>query len=320
MIKTHTIPWQAGIFAAILIACSEKGAENNDMMTDNPILAEWTGPYGGVPAFDKVNLGDLQAAMEAGMASHLEEIDAIANNSEPPTFENTLLAMEKSGEPINRAFAYYGIWSNNMSSPEFREIQQVLTPQIADYRSRITQNEALFQRIKSVYENSQSDPLPAEQQRVVDLTYQEFEMNGANLDPEEKKRYAEINKELSSLYNTFSNNVLHDEESYVTYINENQLGGLSDSFIAAAKAAAEERGQPGQYAIINTRSSMDPFLTYSTERDLREKVWRTYYSRGDNDDEYDNNDIVAQILKLRHERVGLLGYDNFAEWRLQDRM
>src|SRR5690606_22566282 len=257
---------------------------------------------------------------EAGMASHLEEIDAIAKNAEPPTYENTLLAMEKSGEPINRAFAYYGIWSNNMSTPEFREIQQVLTPQIADYRSKISQNEALFQRIKAVYENSRSNQLPAEQQRVVDLTYQEFEMNGANLDAEGKKRYAEINKELSSLYNTFSNNVLHDEESYVTYIDENQLGGLSDSFIASAKAAAEERGQAGKYAITNTRSSMDPFLTYSTERDLREKVWRTYYSRGDNNDAYDNNEVVSQILKLRHERVQLLGYDNFADWRLQDRM
>lgn len=320
MARKHLTFLYAGIFTAFFMACSERGTKNNDSMNNNPLLAEWTGPYDGVPAFDQMDVADLQAAMEAGMASHLDEIDAIANNPEPPTFENTLLAMEKSGEPINRVFVYYGIWSNNMSSPEFREVQDVLSPKIADYRSKISQDEALFQRIKTVYEESQSEPLPAEQQRVVELTYQEFEMNGANLDTDGKQRYAEINKELSSLYNTFSNNVLHDEENYVTYIDENQLDGLSESFIAAAKTAAEERDQPDRYAITNTRSSMDPFLTYSTERDLREEVWRTYYSRGDNQDEYDNNEIVAQILKLRHERVQLLGYDNFAVWRLQDRM
>src|SRR5690554_3668127 len=320
MARKHLTFLYAGIFTASLMACSERGTKNNDHMNNNPLLAEWTGPYDGVPAFDQMDVGNLQAAMETAMAGHLEEIDAIAENPDPPTFDNTLLAMEKSGEPINRVFVYYGIWSNNMSSPEFREVQDVLTPQIADYRSQISQNEALFQRIKTVYENAQANPLPAEQQRLVELTYQEFEMNGANLDTEDKQRYAEINKELSSLYNTFSNNVLHDEENYVTYIDDNQLGGLSESFIAAAKAAAEERDQPDKYAITNTRSSMDPFLTYSTERDLREEVWRTYYSRGDNQDEYDNNEVVAQILQLRHERVQLLGYDNFAEWRLQDRM
>jgi peptidyl-dipeptidase Dcp len=289
-------------------------------MTENILLQEWTGPYGGVPAFDKMNVADVKEAVTNGMELSLAEIDAIANNTEPATFENTIMAYERSGKELERVFTYYGILSSNMSTPEFRDIETELAPKLSEYRSKISQNEELFQRIKTVYDDSQKNPLEADQQRVVDLIYKRFEMNGANLDVEKKKRYAEINKELSSLYTKFSNNVLHDEENYITYLNKDQLGGLSEGFIKSAAKIAEDNGHKGEYAITNTRSSMDPFLTYSTERELRKQVWENYYSRGDNGDEYDNNEIIAQILKLRKERVNLLGYDNYAEWRLQDRM
>ncbi|MCD6542896.1 MAG: M3 family metallopeptidase, partial [Flavobacteriaceae bacterium] len=152
------------------------------------------------------------------------------------------------------------------------------------------------------------------------LTYKSFAMNGAELDADKKKRYAAINKELSSLYTKFSNNVLHDEENYVTYLSKDQLSGLSDSFIKSAAKIATDKGHKSSYAITNTRSSMDPFLTYSNERKLRKKVWTNYYSRGDNNDTYDNKENIVKILKLRRERVELLGYKNYAEWRLQDRM
>lgn len=306
--------------ALVMIA----GCKNNDSeskeMTENVLLQEWTGPYQGVPAFDKMNVDDIQEAMEKGMELSLADIDAIAENSEPATFENTIEAYERSGEELDRVYAYYGILSSNMSSPEFRKIQTELAPKLSEYRSKISQNEKLFKRIKTVYEASLENPLDADKQRVVELIYKGFAMNGAELDAEKKKRYAEINKELSSLYTKFSNNVLHDEESYTTYLTKDQLGGLSDGFINAAAKVASDNGQEGKYAIVNTRSSMDPFLTYSTERDLRKKVWTNYYSRGDNNDEYDNKEIIAKILKLRKERVGLLGHDNYAEWRLQDRM
>ena len=289
-------------------------------MTDNILLQEWEGPYQGVPAFDKMNVADVKEAVEKGMELQLKEIDAIANNEEEPTFKNTIVAMESAGKPLNRVFAYYGIMSSNMSSPEFREVQAELAPKLSEFQSKISQNEKLFQRIKTVYEASQKNPLEPQEQRVVDLIYKQFEMNGANLDAEKKKRYAEINKELSTLYTKFSNNVLHDEENYVTYLTEDQLGGLSEGFIKSAAKIASDKGKEGMYAITNTRSSMDPFLTYSTERELRKQVWDNYYSRGDNADEYDNNEIIAEILRLRKERVGLMGYDNYAEWRLQDRM
>lgn len=302
-------------------SCKEEEKKENTMATnDNVLLQEWTGPYDGVPAFDKMNVEDVKEAVEKGMELGLADIEKIANNPEPATFENTIVAMERSAKELNRVFTYYGILSSNMSSPEFRDIQAELAPKLSDYSSKISQNEKLFQRIKTVYEASQKTPLEADQQRVVDLTYKSFEMNGANLNAEQKKRYAEINKELSSIYTKFSNNILHDEENYVTYLNEDQLGGLSESFIKSAAKIASDKGEDGKYAITNTRSSMDPFLTYSTERELRKQVWNNYYSRGDNGDEYDNNDLIAQILKLRKERVGLMGYDNYAEWRLQDRM
>jgi len=298
----------------------ESTKSNTTVMSDNILLQDYQGPYGGVPAFDKMNIDDVKTAAEEGMKLNLEEIDAIANNEEPPTFENTIVAMERSGQALNNYFSYYGIMSSNVSTPEFRTIQSELAPKFSEFQSKISQNEKLFERIKAVYDASQDNPLEADQQRVLDLTYNSFAMNGAELDAEKKKRYAEINKELSSLYTDFSNNVLHDEENYITYLEENQLGGLSEGYVKSAAKIASDNGREGQYAVTNTRSSMDPFLTYSTERELRKQVWTNYYSRGDNGDEYDNNEIIANILKLRRERVELLGHSNYAEWRLQDRM
>ena len=310
-----------GMAALILFAACKKDAQNkDDAMENNMILAEWTGPYQGVPAFNKMKVEMLKPAIMKGMEQHLKEIDSIAGNAEAPTFENTIIPFEKSGAALDRAFTYYGVFSSNLSSPEFREIQKELSPKISEYSSKISQNEQLFQRIKAVYEQSQEKALDSAEQRTIDLIYKDFEMDGANLSEEDKKRYAEINKELSELYTQFSNNVLADEEGYVTYIDSTQLSGLPESYIKSAASAASERDHQGEFAITNTRSSMDPFLTYSDERELREKVWRTYYSRGNNGDNHDNNQVIKKILELRDERVALLGYDNYAQWRLQDRM
>ena len=287
------------------------------------MLEKWSNSdasYGGVPAFDKMNPNDVKEAMLKGMELSLRDYNTIANNLEDPTFENTIEEMERSGKLLDDVYSYYGILSSNMSSPEFRTIQGDLAPKLSEYSSKISQNEKLFKRIKTVYDNSLLQPLKSDQQRVLDLTYKSFAMSGAALDADKKQRYAEINLELSSLYNDFSNNVLHDEENYVTYLDETQLGGLSDGFIKSASNIAKDKGFEDKYAITNTRSSMDPLLTYSTNRKIREVVWKNYYSRGDNGDEFDNNKIIAQILRLRKERVSLLGHDNYAQWRLQDRM
>jgi len=300
---------------------TDRGNDSSSMMAhDNVLLAEWTGPYGGVPAFDQMDLAALGSALEAGMAMQLEQIDVIAQDPEPATFENTIVAMERAGRDLGRVFTYWGIWSSNVSSPEFREIQREMAPKLAEFNSKVTQNQALFDRVEAVNKSDETLLLRPDQQRLVQLTYDGFARNGATLDGESKARYAAINQELAELQTRFANNVLADEEGYVEYITGDQLSGLPASFAQAAAAAATDRGRDGEYAITNTRSSMDPFLTFSDERGLREKVWRTYYSRGDNADEHDNNAIIADILELRDERVRLLGYDNYAQWRLENRM
>jgi peptidyl-dipeptidase Dcp len=294
--------------------------EGFETLPSNPLLAEFTGPYGGTPAFDAMTLDDVKPAIEWGMAKNLAEIDLIANNPAAPTFGNTILALEKSGEDLSRAFTYWRIWSANLSSPEFRAIQREMSPKLSDFSSKITQNTKLFERVKAVFDSPQKANMRPDQQRLIQITYDGFARNGATLNDADKSRYAAINKRLAELHTTFGNNVLADEEGYVTYLSKDQLTGLSDSFIKAMAKAAEDRGKPGQYAITNTRSSMSPFLTYSQERDLRKTVWETYYSRGDNGDEHDNNAVISEIVKLRDERVGLLGYDNYAQWRLENRM
>ena len=299
---------------------SENASSTSQAGENNILLQAFKGPYGGVPAFDKMSLSDLEPAFEKAMAINLKEIEAIANNPAPPTFENVIVALEKAGAELSRIYTYYGIWRSNKSSPEFREIQGKLSPKLSAFSTKIIQNEKLFARVKAVYESDEMKQLTPEEQRVTWMRYNRFARNGATLDGEAKKRYAEINQELATLHTQFSNNVLADEENYVTYITEDQLDGLPASFVTAAKAAADARGESGKYAITNTRSSIDPFLTYSTNRELREKVWRTYYNRGDNGDTFDNNDIIKRILTLRDERVALLGYDNYAQWRLEDRM
>ncbi|PHR84591.1 MAG: peptidase M3 [Colwellia sp.] len=284
------------------------------------LLAKWQGPYQGIPVFDKVSLVGLMPAIEAGIKINLAEIDAIANNINAPTFDNTIVAIEKTGKDLGRVFTYWGIWRSNQSSPEFRKIQAEMAPKLSAFHSKINQNEKLFTRIQTVYHSDDVKMLTPEQQRLVLLTYNDFARNGATLNNKDKKRYADINQRLAELHTRFGNNVLADEENYVLYLGKEQLGGLPESIISVAASAAMIRDHQGKYAITNTRSSMDPFLTYSTERTLRKRVWNTYYNRGDNGDEFDNNVVIAEILQLRHERVGLLGYKNYASWRLEDRM
>lgn len=333
MIK-HPLLATVSVAALVLAACGEKQevkeddtivseeisesseAEDNgaQMAEMNIITAPYEGPFGGVPAFDKVSLEDFEPGIRAAMAEGMAEIEEIANNPEDPTFENTIFAMEKQGAALNRAQTYYFLWGSNLSSPAFQEIETRIDPLFSEYSSDIIQNEALFRRIEAVWNDKEAlEQRTAAEQRLVKDYYLNFVRSGAALDEETKERIADLNEELSKLYTKFSQNLLHDEESYVTWLTEDQLGGLPDSVVEAAASAAEARGREGEYAILNTRSSMDPFLTYSDNRDLRETVWRTYYNRGDNGGEYDNNALISQILKLREERSRLQGYDNYAQ-------
>jgi peptidyl-dipeptidase Dcp len=308
----------AGAGVAALAATAALAAEAT---VQNPLLAPWTGPYGGVPAFDKVKVEHFRPALEAAMAEQLAEVDKIASDPAPPTFENTLAALERSGRTLDRVATIFGVYSGTMSTPDFQKVEEEMAPKLAAFSDQITQNEKLFKRIAAVYEARDAAGLTAEQKRLAWLDYTNFVRAGAKLDPAAKKRLSEINQRLASLYTKFSQNLLADEADYVLFLDkEPDLAGLPDSLRSAAAAAAEQRGQKGKWAVLNTRSSMEPFLTYSDRRDLREKVWRTFYSRGDHGDAHDNNAIITEILKLRAERAKLLGYQTHAHWRLENSM
>jgi len=303
---------QAGL-AALLTAAAPTGS--------NPLLAPWSGPYGGVPPFDRVKVEHFEPALEAGMAEQLAAVDRITAETAPATFANTLAALERSDRVLRQVSSVYNVWGSTMNTPEFQAVETEMAPRLAAFRDRITQNARLFARIAAVYDARETSGLTPEQKRLAWLYYTEFVRAGAKLSPEAKKRVSDVNQRLATLFTKFSQNVLADENDYVLFLEkETDLAGLPAAFRSSAAAAAEERGRNGQWAVTNTRASVEPFLAYSDRRDLREKAWRTFVSRGDNGDAKDNNAIVAEILALRAERAKLLGYATHAHWRLENTM
>jgi peptidyl-dipeptidase Dcp len=317
------------VLAAGLTACAPVGGQTTVQTKavaeekapeTNVLLEAWVGPQGGVPPFDKVKVGQFKPAMLAAMELQRKEIAQLCANPALPTFENTIAALEASGRDYTRVSTVFGVWSSSMNDDAFAAVERELAPVQAAFADELTQNTALFSRIEAVYKN-ESAKLTPEQKRLTWLLYTGFVRAGAKLDQAQKKRIGEINQRLASLYTDFSQAVLSDEENVALLIeNEADLAGLPDSFKASAAEAAAAKGQKGKWRITNTRSAMEPFLTFSTRRDLREKVWTNYVNRGDNKDKNDNNARITEILKLRAERAKLLGYPTHAHWRLEDAM
>jgi peptidyl-dipeptidase Dcp len=314
---------QAGCIAMMLLGAPAHAEAANAAAAaaGSPLLALWSGPYGGTPPFDKVRVADFKPALEAAMAENLAEIDKIAKNPAVPNFENTLGALERAGKTFTRVNAIYNIWSSTMNTGDFQAVEREMGPKLAAFSDRITQNAALFARIDAVYNSPDKALLIPVQQRLCWYYYTTFVRAGAKLDAAAKTRVAAINERLAALFASFSQNLLAEEADYALYLKqETDLLGLPESLRAAASSAATLRGHPGEWAILNTRSSMEPFLTYAERRDLREKVWRTFYSRGDNGNAHDNTKIIPEILALRAERAKLLGYPTHAHWRVADSM
>jgi len=287
----------------------------------NALLAKWEGPYGGVPPFDRVKVSLFKPALEAAMAENLAEVERIAKTSTAPNFENTIAAMEQAGRTLDRVTTIYGVWSSTMNGPEFQIVQREMAPRLAAFNDQIIQNEQLFHRIETVYNSPEKKRLTPEQQRLTWLYYTNFVRAGARLNPDAKQRLSQINQQLAGLYTRFSQNVLAEEnDQFLELKTEADLAGLPQSIRDAAAAAATTKKLPGTWVIMNTRSSIDPFLTYSDRRDLRERAWRMFVNRGDNGDEHDNNQIITEILQLRAERAKLLGYPTHAHWRLENSM
>jgi peptidyl-dipeptidase Dcp len=293
----------------------------NAQKNTNPFLKDWTGPYGGVPAFTEYKLADLKPAIETAIQQKLAEINTIANNPKPATFTNTIVALEKTGKKLNQVYAVFGIYSANMNSPEFEPIETEMTPKFSEFNNKYYQNTKLFDRISTVYNAPSTKKLTGEQQRLVWLYYSNFVREGAKASAKSKTRIAKINEELAGLFTKFSQNQLADESNYYLELKtEADFDGLPAELKNAAIADAKERKLNVLGCIANTRSSIEPFLTFSNRRDLREKAFQIFTSRGDNDNANNNNATLVQILKLRAEKAKLLGFKTFADWSLSNTM
>src|ERR1700730_12023114 len=285
----------------------------------NPLLKAWQTPL-ETPPFAEIAPEHFLPAFEQAFADHAAEINAIEHDPSAPDFANTITALERSGKLLSRVSAVFYDLVSAHSNPALLEIDKEVSLRMARHWNPIMMNAVLFGRIALLHEQRATLPLTGEEMRLLERTYTRFHRAGAGLDEAAKKRMAEINERLAQLGTTFSHHLLGDEQDWSMELGEADRDGLPDSFTAAAKAAAEERGMAGKAIVTLPRSWVEPFLKSSSRRDLREKVFKAFTARGDNDNANDNNAIIVEILSLREESARLLGFPTFAAYRLEDSM
>lgn len=286
----------------------------------DPLLQAWTGAYGGLPPWDRADPALLPAALQTGIALQTAEVEAIANNVAAPSFENTLVALEGVGRHLDRATTIFYVMTDNVSTPEVQALEAEWSPRLAAAANAITFNRDLFARIETLYERRARLGLDARDLRLLERTRDQFVRAGAAASLEQQARLGTISEELSTRFADFSRRLLADENTAIFITRESDLAGLPENLRDAYRAAAAERDQPNAWAVVNTRSSVDPFLTFSANRALREQVWRAFKNRGDNGDANDTNDVIAGIMRLRVERAAILGFENHAYYRMADTM
>jgi peptidyl-dipeptidase Dcp len=289
--------------------------------SDNPFLTDFKTPF-GVPPFDQIDTGNYLPAFKEGINQHNAEIDAIVSNNQPPDFNNTILAFDKSGKLLTRVSkVFYNLNSAN-TTPQMQAIARKLSPLMAGHNDDIALNEELFGRIKTVFLNRHNGGLDSQQIRVVEKYYRDFEKKGANLDSKGKESLRKINQELSLLSLTFGENLLAEtNKNFLLVIeDEKDLDGLPHSVIEGAAETARDKGKEGKWAFTLAKPSMIPFLQYSKNRSLREKIYRAYFMRGDNGNSNDNKEIVEKIVNLRVQKAQLIGFQSYAEYIIDDNM
>ncbi|MEO3953377.1 M3 family metallopeptidase [Chromobacterium piscinae] len=286
-------------------------------MNANPLLQDWTTPH-QLPPFEQIRPEHFEPAFDALFAEHLSQIDSLASLAEPASFANTAAAFDRSGLKLERAHLLLDNQTSSETSPELQEVERRMAPKLADHHSRIYMHEGFFSRLDQVHAQRDSLGLSEEQGRLLDLIHRNFVRAGAKLQGNDRRRYAEIVSRLAELTTAFSQNVLADESEYALQLGEADLAGLPPFLLDAARAAAEARKLPG-WAITLSRSSIVPFLTFSARRELRETAWRAWTGRGEHA-ERDNRPLAKQILALRVEQAKLLGYANFADYAIANRM
>jgi peptidyl-dipeptidase Dcp len=289
------------------------------MDAQNPLLARWDRPF-ELPPFDAIKVEHYRPAFEAALREHDAEIAAIVENREIPTFENTIDALELAGQKLNRVGGVFWNLTGTDSTEALRAVERELSPILARHYAAISLNAGLFARVAALYEQRDSRSLSEEQARLLELTYKSFVRTGAMLEGNDRTRFAEIAEELAGLELQFAQNVLADENNYVLALDEADLSGVPDDVKAAARQTAKDCNAARPFALTLSRSSVEPFLSHAHRRDLREELFNAWIARGEHDGATDNRQLIADILELRRERVKLLGYATFADYKLEPTM
>ncbi|MEM6719908.1 MAG: M3 family metallopeptidase [Bacteroidota bacterium] len=310
---------------------TDKPEKQTEMQTsENPFYQEWNTPF-EVPPFDIIKNEHYMPAFKKGMEEHLAEIDKIVQNSEAPTFANTLEALERTGKLLNKVQGVFFNLTGSNTNPKLQELQRELSPMLSAHSDKITLNEGLFKRVEAVYQDRENLNLTSEQLKLLEDSRKRFVRSGALLNSEQKAKITEINSKISELTTAFGQNLLAETNGFEMILDKKDLDGLSDGIIAAAAETAKQKMDKAEtdedkakykdkYVFTPHRSSMYPFLTQSNRRDLREKLYKSYVLRGDNDNDKDNKQIAAKIAKLRAERAQLMGYETHAHFVLEERM
>ncbi|MCG6186812.1 M3 family metallopeptidase [Maribellus maritimus] len=308
------------VLGLALVSCQSQKKENSTTM-ENPFFKEWTTPF-GVPPFDEIKVEHYVPAVKEGIQQQQAEIDAIVANTAEPTFENTILEMDKSGELLSKVSGVFGPLNSANTNEEMQAVAREISPLTTQHRDNIMMNPELFKKVKAVYEKRNDQGLDAEQLRVTEKYYQDFVRSGANLSSEDQEKLKKINTELSGLSLKFGENLLAETNKNFKLVidNEADLAGLSEDVVARAAEDAKKSGEDGKWVFTLAKPSMIPFLQYAENRDLREKLYRGYFMRGDNGNENDNKEAIQKIIKLRDEKAELLGFDNYADYVIDNNM
>jgi peptidyl-dipeptidase Dcp len=304
-----------------LLSCnqeSDKNQQKNEEM--NPFFSEYNTKFNVAP-FDKIKVADYLPAFEKGIEEHNKEIEAIVNNTDAPSFENTIEALEYSGELIKKTGDVFYNMRSSLTNKELQEASKKIMPMLSRHKDEVMLNDKLFARVKEVYDKKDELKLNKEQARLLDETYKKFKRGGAELQGKDKEEFKKINEELANLNLKFGDNVLAETNNFKLVIdNEKDLSGLPESVVAAAAETAIAKGDSGKWVFTVQKPSMIPFLTYADNRELREKLLTAYTTRCNHDDEYDNKAVIAQIINLRVKRAHLLGYKTHADYVLEETM
>lgn len=303
------------LFLAMTLVC----CKSEKRVGENPFFSEWNTPY-GVPPFDRIQPEHFLPALERGMSLHDAEIDAITSNNDEATFENTILAYDNSGQMLAQVRLIFEMLCGAENTPELEKIQVEVAPLLSAHADKIRLNAKLFERVKQVYDRRATLGLDAEQERLLEKTYRSFVRAGALLDDQQKARLKEINGELSLAAVKFGNNIRTENNNFVMMLSSDELDGIPANIRELAREKAAELGQKEKYAFTLQKSSLIPFLTYSSNRERREEIYKAYLNRCNNGDEYDNKQLINDFIRLRTEKAHLLGYPSYAAYVVDDEM